>query len=55
MIKMKTYFALAVLFCLLVTIFLTKDAINRDVFASLGIVIGCLTLASFSDDEEVRH
>jgi hypothetical protein len=55
MIKMKTYLALAVLFCLLITIFLTKDTVNRDFFASLGIVVGCFTLASFSDDEEVRH
>lgn len=51
---MKPYFLLVLMCCFLVMIFLTTDAVNKDLFASLGIVVGSLTLASFSDDEVRR-
>lgn len=55
MIKMKPYFLLVLMCCFLIMIFLTTDAVDKELFASLTIVIGSLTLASFSDDEENEH
>lgn len=52
---MKTYLALALIFCSLIMTILAKDAVNRELFASLGIVIGGLTSASFSEDSKVEN
>ena len=52
---MKTYLALVLIFCSLVMTILAKDAVYRDFFASLGIVIGGLTSASFSEDSRVEN
>lgn len=51
----KTCFCLLLLIAFAILAFTSKDAVNSQIFASLAIIIGALTLKNLSTKNQIKN